>query len=527
MTLRPVRPDDSGFLYSWRMDDSSRNKFLDRSKVSFAQHEIFMEKHFSEAKDIWVVYEDERGDPVGAMALYKIDGDVCEWGRIVIDPSRRGKGYGRKMLTEMMQLCVKEEFRSVFAEVLYSNKASIKLHRSLGFQPCGDFVHEKRDVARLRLTLDPINVLKPLYRKEDVLAEIEECLEVGWTGLGYKTEFFENQWKEYTKLPHAHFVNSGTAALHLALELLKRQRGWRGWFYADEVITTPMTFVSTNHAIRYAGLNPVFADIDDTLCLNPNSVESKINRNTRAIMYVGVGGNPGNWEEIRAIADRNDLAVIVDAAHMAGTIMPGGYHAGHGADAACFSFHSVKNLPTADSGMVCFADQELDERAREMSWLGISKDTYRRSRSDGKYKWKYDVESIGYKCHGNSIMAAMGIAGLKYLDFDNLYRQELANLYDELLAGTAVSRVLMEPNGKSSRHLYQVYVEDRDDVMLELNKANIFPGVHYDPNTNYQMYSGNCPFADWISERLISLPLHCRMNPRDVDRVVGVLRTFV
>jgi dTDP-4-amino-4,6-dideoxygalactose transaminase len=93
-----------------------------------------------------------------------------------------------------------------------------------------------------------------------------------------------------------------------------------------------------------------------------------------------------------------------------------------------FSFHAVKNLPTADSGMVCFADAELDAVARHWTWLGIDKDTYSRTHSDSTYKWHYEVEHVGFKYHGNSIMAALGVVALKYVDADNACRRPAGRL---------------------------------------------------------------------------------------------------
>ena len=108
--------------------------------------------------------------------------------------------------------------------------------------------------------MKPIQLFVPHFRIEECLAEIRECLEKGWTGLGYKTVAFETAWKAYTDLPYAHFLNSATAGLHLAVRLLKQRDGWRE---GDEIITTPLTFVSTNHAMLYENLHPVFADVDE------------------------------------------------------------------------------------------------------------------------------------------------------------------------------------------------------------------------------------------------------------------------
>src|SRR5262245_3483620 len=135
-----------------------------------------------------------------------------------------------------------------------------------------------------------IHLFVPTFEIEECINEIRECFEKGWTGLGFKTIEFEKRWCSYTDLPHSHFVSSATAALHLAIDVFRTSHDWLD---GDEIITTPLTFVSTNHVILYERLKPVFADVDDTLCLDPADVERKITPRTRAVMFVGIGGNTG------------------------------------------------------------------------------------------------------------------------------------------------------------------------------------------------------------------------------------------
>ncbi len=356
---------------------------------------------------------------------------------------------------------------------------------------------------------------------------MRECLEKGWTGLGYKTVAFEAAWRAYTGLPHAHFLNSATAGLHLAVRLLKTQGGWAA---GDEIITTPLTFVSTNHAILYEQLQPVFADIDEHLCLDPEAIARRLTPRTRAVMFVGMGGNPGCLAEVAALCRERGLRLILDAAHMTGTRWHG-QHVGAEADATVFSFQAVKNLPTADAGMICLADPALDAAVRAWTWLGINKDTYTRTHSDGAYKWHYDVEHVGFKYHGNALMAALGLVGLKYVDEDNAYRRQLAAWYDEGLVGApGIECVPMRAGSEPSRHLYQVLVDRRDEVILALNAQQIFPGVHYRDNTLYAAYAsaaGECPRAYAASERLLSLPMHLRLTRADVQRVCQALTGIV
>ncbi|MPN02547.1 UDP-4-amino-4-deoxy-L-arabinose--oxoglutarate aminotransferase [bioreactor metagenome] len=265
--------------------------------------------------------------------------------------------------------------------------------------------------------------------------------------------------------------------------------------------------------------------------MDPAEVEKHITPQTRAVLFVGVGGNVGHLDQIVNICKEHNLKLILDAAHMSGTRLNGECPAKY-ADVAVFSFQAVKNLPTADSGMICFREKELDEVVRKKTWLGINKDTYLRSSDNGTYKWKYDVEYVGYKYHGNSIMAAIALAQIKHLDKDNAYRRQIAKWYTDGFAphSDKIKLVHVPGNCESSRHLFQILVENRDDLMTYLNKHDIYPGVHYVDNTEYRMYSyakGECINAAYASEHLISLPLHMRLEFEDVQTVIKNVVVFI
>lgn len=378
-----------------------------------------------------------------------------------------------------------------------------------------------------------IQLFKPKYRKEEILKEISECFDLGWTGLGFKTSIFEEKFKEYSGFKYAHMVASNTSGLEMVFHILKDVNKWRD---GDEIITTPLTFVSSNHSIVRNKLKPVFADVDESLCLDLESVETKITKRTKAVLFVGVGGNIGQLIEIQNFCKKNNLKFILDAAHMAGTKIQRTYdgvaqsycQAGYGCDAVVFSFQSVKNLPTADSGMVCFNNHDYDLLIRKLSWLGIDKDTFKRTSEKGSYKWDYDVIDFGYKSHGNSIMASMGIVALKYLDEDNSRRREISEIYDSCFEDSELIIPIKHSEGcQSSRHLYQVRVRDRERVFDYLNNHGIYPGVHYKDNTEYGLYShgrGTCPNSHSISKQIISLPLHLFLTDSDVDYVATKLK---
>lgn len=384
--------------------------------------------------------------------------------------------------------------------------------------------------------MEPIQLFKPKYRKEEILKEIEECLDLGWTGLGFKTNKFEEEFKKYADVPHAHYVSSNTAGLQIAIKILKDTNKWKD---KDEIITTPLTFVSSNHSIVYNNLKPVFADIDDSLCLDLESVKSKITKKTKAVLFVGIGGNIGQYFEILDFCRQNGLKMILDAAHMAGTKADKVYYGaavskqqvGWDADVTVYSFQAVKNLPTADSGMICFQNADYDALARKLSWLGIDKDTFKRTNEKGNYKWDYDVIDFGFKAHSNSVMASMGLVSLKYLDEDNKKRREICEMYNKAFKNNSNIKVINHnPSCESSRHLYQIQVKNRDQILEYLNLNNIFPGVHYKDNTQYDIYSygfGTCPNAHKASNELISLPLHLFLTKDEIEYVIKTVNQAI
>jgi dTDP-4-amino-4,6-dideoxygalactose transaminase len=354
-----------------------------------------------------------------------------------------------------------------------------------------------------------IQVLQPFFRTEECLTEISDCLEKSWSGMGFKTIELEELWKDYTYLKNAHFLNSASAGLDLAVRIFKEEFGWPD---GSEVITTALTFISTNHAILKSSLRPVFCDIDDSLNIDPSALKSLITERTKCVIFVGIGGNPQNLLEVAQICKDNHIKLILDAAHMAGAKIQGS-HVGAESDVAVFSFQAVKNMPTADSGMICFQEKAFDLKARKLAWLGIDKDTFSRS-TEGTYKWDYDVVQIGEKVHGNSIMAAMGIVALRYLDADNKYRNMLASMYEKYL-DDSISKV--KHIDGSSRHLYQILIDDRRSIIDALAKKNIFTGVHYKSNQEYSMFEkSSLPVTEKQHLRALSLPLHLHLQEEDI-----------
>ena len=381
-----------------------------------------------------------------------------------------------------------------------------------------------------------IQLFRPKYEVEDCLNSIRKVLESGWTGLGPQSSELEKQWNAYTGSKNAHFVSSATAALHLAVRLLDLPKG-------SVIATTPLTFISTNAAIVYEGHKPCFCDVGADLSLSFASVKKAIEeKGAKAVMWVHYGGNVSKdfydlIEYIHNEGKDRKIQVIEDCAHAAGAFYWDHTRVGSRYDTiSCFSFHSVKNMPIFDGGMICVPTPEMDVRVRKLSWLGIDKSTYSRtiSGSNEVYKWSYDVPELGWKYNGNDIAASIGLVQLKYLDRDNAYRKALYDKYLWYLGLEKASSVpttrgytWMEHNEGSSHHLMVARVDKRDGLMASMKANGFAPGVHYLPNYKFPaMWDYDhtlCENVESLSQHIISLPNHLEMTFGDVEEICNIV----
>ena len=245
-----------------------------------------------------------------------------------------------------------------------------------------------------------LQVFRPKYDVDECVKEIKNVLETGWTGTGPKCKEIEKQWSNFIGCRNSLYLNSATAGLHIATRLLDLKPG-------TKVVTTPLTFVSTNAAILYENLEPVFCDVNESdLSLNLEAVAEELHGDAKAVMWVHYAGSVSNEFELM-LKSFLGTPVIEDCAHAAGAKYSNGNRVGSKKGTmSVFSFQAVKNMPTFDSGMLCINDEEKFERARRLSWLGIDKSTFDRT-EEKAYKWKYTVEELGWKYNGNDI-AALG-----------------------------------------------------------------------------------------------------------------------
>ena len=356
------------------------------------------------------------------------------------------------------------------------------------------------------------------------ITAVSDVLKSGWIGLGPKTEQFEQDFSNYIKAKHSIALNSATSALHLAMKLINLQEG-------DEVISTSLTFISTNCTILYEKGVPVFADVlPNTLNIDPESVRSKITKKTKAIIAVHYGGYPCDIKELQNIARDYNLVLIEDCAHACGASYFNN-KIGSISSINCFSFHAVKNLPISDGGMITTNNEFYADRLRKLRWLGIDKSTHDRTQLDGKqksiaYAWMYNVEEVGFKYHMNDVMAAIGIEQLKLLDFENERRREICKMYRNNLKNVEFLKEEDE-NIKSANHLFVIKTEKRDDLIFHLKNHGIAPGVHYLRNDKFKIFDNvHLPVVESIQDKILSLPLHLHLTDDDVQYVIDAINGF-
>ncbi len=370
---------------------------------------------------------------------------------------------------------------------------------------------------------DTIQLFKPWYEESEHEA-LRQPLQTGWLGYGPLSREFEERFAEYVGVKHAIALNSCTAALHLAFLVSDVAGG--------EVLTTPMTFVASNHAILLSCARPVFCDIEaDTLNINVDDAERRITPQTKAILAVHYGGQSCRMGELRALADRHGLLLIEDVAQACGATY-GGKMLGSFGKIGCFSFESKKNLSTGDGGMLVTDDDALADRVRKLRWLGISRDTWSRFNNGHVGRaWEYDVEEIGFKYCMNDIAAALGLVQLGKVERGNeLRRQHVRRYHRALEALDGIEPLVLNDYGQSACYSMVIRLDEREALYEFLVDRGIESAVHYYPNHLLPVYAPHCaeplPVAEREWLRILTLPLSPHLRPDQQDRVIAGLVEF-
>jgi dTDP-4-amino-4,6-dideoxygalactose transaminase len=353
-------------------------------------------------------------------------------------------------------------------------------------------------------------------------AAVSRVLDIGFLGTGPETRAFEQELEAwFGGGVSVACVNTGTAALHLALQAV-------GVGNSDEVLVPSLTYVACFQAISACGATPVACDVhESTGLLDLSDAAARVTPRTKAIMPVHYASSVGDLDAIHAFGRRHGLRVVEDAAHAFGCEYKG-RKVGTLGDVACFSFDGIKNITSGEGGAVVSVDRALIAKVQDARLLGIENDTeqrYKRERS-----WEFDVRDQGWRYHMSDVMAAIGRVQLARFDREfKPVRVSLAKRYQEMLRGIPGLRLLEVEYGEVVPHIFPLRVLGgmRDRVRRALIETEIQVGIHYKPNHLLSRYGGGrpaLPVAERLYEELLTLPLHADLTAPDVERVVAVVQ---
>lgn len=369
---------------------------------------------------------------------------------------------------------------------------------------------------------------------EEEIAEVVATMRSRWLGTGPRVAQFEREFAEYRGVSpdRVAAVNSGTAALHLALL-------GSGVGPGDEVILPAMTFCATVNAVIHSGATPVLADVEqDTMNLCPDDVRRRITSRTKALLPVHFAGRSCDMGTLMTIADEHGLRIVEDCAHAIETDWKGA-PAGTLGDFGCFSFYVTKNATTGEGGMVIAREASDIERIKVHALHGMSKDAWHRF-GDSGYR-HYDVVAAGFKYNMMDLQAAIGLHQLRRIEKNLEARRVLREFYIAELSDLPVT-LPVAPDGSSrhAHHLFPILVDlklagtDRDAMLDAMTNLGIGVGVHYRSISAHSFYADrfgfdptDTPVSTRIGEQTVSLPFSSAVTVEQRERIVRAVRSVI
>lgn len=350
--------------------------------------------------------------------------------------------------------------------------------------------------------------------KANVGARCMEIFETSAYVLGKNNTELEERIASRHGVKHAIAVNSGTDALRIMLQAGGIQPG-------DEVIVPAFTFVATAEVVAQLGAVPVFADIDPvTYNLDPEKVAAAVTPRTRAVMPVHLFGQLADMKALNEIAQKNNLLMFEDAAQVIYAHQNGVYTGNFGL-AAGLSFYVTKNLGAAgDGGMILTNDDEVKRRSLSLRIHGM-----------GRERYYYD--EIGYTSRMAEVQAAFLCSKLDRLDDWTKRRQEVAAMYNDLLADSEAITPVTAPGNEHVWHQYTILHPRREALMKQLQEAQVGCAIFYpvplhlhEPYRGYGSGEGSLPVTEKVSRECLSLPVHQHMTDEEVQFVAHTIKTL-
>tara|TARA_B100001123_G_C15281352_1_gene1014114 strand:- start:301 stop:1428 length:1128 start_codon:yes stop_codon:yes gene_type:complete len=369
---------------------------------------------------------------------------------------------------------------------------------------------------------DKIPLSKPSLSQQEI-TKIAEVFQTGWLGMGSETYEFEKKIQKYLGAREIIATNTGTSALHLALDSYGIQKD-------DEVIVPSLTYAASIQVILSTGAIPVFCESrTKDLSLDIQDVKRRITKHTKAIMPVHYCGKSCDMDELLDIADSNDIIIIEDAAHAFGSKYKDQYIGSFG-HATCFSFDPIKVITCGEGGAVTTNNDKIADIMRKKRILGIDKETWFRYK--GKRQWTYDVTEKGYRYHMPNFCAAIGIAQLKKIETFIEKRREICIKYDENFKKLKTVRVLEIDYKETVPFIYILRIKSnlRNLFIEHLKQNNVDTGIHYIPNHYHtyfkQFVKEPLPMTDIIAKQIVTIPLFIDISSKQIQTVINSVLSF-
>ena len=370
-----------------------------------------------------------------------------------------------------------------------------------------------------------INIYQPSLGKEELKA-IEKVFESNWLGKGNLTAEFEEKFGEYRGVDGSHMLSTNCCSegLFSSMKIFGIGEG-------DEVILPTCSFVGAANAIKAAGAEIVFCDVDRrTMNVTATDIEPKITERTKAILLVHFAGIPCEMDEIMDLAKKNNIVVIEDAACGVASKYRG-QALGTIGDMGMWSFDAMKILVCADGGMVYLKDQAKREWASKYMYFGLESQSGYSNSVDKKW-WEFEVSQFGHRAVMNDVTAAMALEQLKKVPAFVERRHQIADMYDEGLSGLDwLERPLpLKDYMEGSYYMYHIQLkgDDRDELAKYLRENDIYTTFRYYPLHWVKAYESgeSFPDAEWAANHTLCLPIHQSLSDDEVMYTIAKIKEY-
>ena len=376
--------------------------------------------------------------------------------------------------------------------------------------------------------MQKIRLFKPSVGIEEI-NNIRKVFKRSWLGYGPLVKKFEEKFSKFIGTKYAVGVNSGTAALHLSILSQNFKKG-------KKILVPAITFSATAASVLYCGLEPKFVDIDpNNLTIDFEDLKNKYSKDCVAVICVHMGGHPCKMEKILPWAKKKKLFVIEDCAETCGGIYRK-KKIGTWSDISCFSFEEKKIITTGDGGMICLNDKKKYHYLKSLSFHGWDVDPWKRhndsfiKKKRKKKHWNYQINNLGYKYNMNDLLASIGLAQFKKINYFNKKRISILKKYlNGIKKCKTISPVYPYILNKSSYWLFQVKTKYRDELIDFLKNKNISTAVHFVPlplHKLYKKYNKNLANAMKVWKEIVSLPFFPDLTIKKVDYIIKCLVNF-